>query len=332
MRAGLILGRPIVEHGGEIVEFISTHTLLGVVLGTPALVKLGTGLLGLVAIALVAAIMETPLEDERGGEFAGELGGGTGSPAETGSVPVLLELLVIVTAVLVAVLCAIYFLTHRRETLVMITGILVAIFVILAVVYGLAWLLGTDGGAASTPPADNETGAEETGGDDGGGSGIGAIVYGLVLVGTFFTVFAVSLLYTRSPSSRDTEGESDPEPEITGDTADDLSGAAERAADRLASVERTDLDDEIRRAWLEMTQLLDVERPTSRTPGEFADAAVEAGLDSEDVAELTALFEAVRYGRFESTPEREARAVETFRRIAGDRADPRSEEVGDRGR
>ena len=296
-------------------------------LGTPALVKLGTGLLGLTAIALVAAILESPIEAEQGDGFAGQIGGGTSSPAATGSLPLFLEVLILASAILVAVLCAIYFLTHRRETLVMITGILVATLVMLAIVYGLVGILGFDDGTSSTsPPSENETGTEESGGDDGGGVGIGAIVYGLVVLGTFFVVFAVSLLYTRSPSSTNTQDPTDPEPEIAGDTAADLSGAAERVADRLVSMERTDLDDEIRRAWLDMTRLLDVERPTSRTPGEFADAAVEAGLDPDAVGELTALFEAVRYGRLESTPDREARAVETFRRIAGDEAGPGSEE------
>lgn len=49
-------------------------------------------------------------------------------------------------------------------------------------------------------------------------------------------------------------------------------------------------------AWVAMTESLEVDRPRSRTPGEWADAAVAAGFDEDDVAQLTRTFRDVRYG------------------------------------
>lgn len=79
-----------------------------------------------------------------------------------------------------------------------------------------------------------------------------------------------------------------------------------------------------------MTSLLAVPDPDTATPGEFADAAVAAGLDEADVTELTRLFEDVRYGERDAAAEpigdsgaadsdgtatREERAVSVFRAI-----------------
>jgi len=92
-----------------------------------------------------------------------------------------------------------------------------------------------------------------------------------------------------------------------------VAAAAGRAADRIEA--DGDLENEVYRAWREMVRLLAVSNPRATTPGEFADAAVAAGIDRDDVRELTGLFEAVRYGGFEATDERERRAVEALRRI-----------------
>lgn len=97
------------------------------------------------------------------------------------------------------------------------------------------------------------------------------------------------------------------------DRAAAVAAAAGRAADRIEA--DGDLENEIYRAWREMVGLLDVSNPRATTPGEFADAAARAGIDRTDVDELTELFEAVRYGGFEATDERERRAVEALRRI-----------------
>jgi len=94
---------------------------------------------------------------------------------------------------------------------------------------------------------------------------------------------------------------------------DEFAAAAGRAADRIEDTD--DVDNEIYRAWVEMTRHLDVPHPESSTPGEFATAAVDAGIDREDVDELTALFERVRYGHTAATSERETRASDALRRI-----------------
>ena len=89
--------------------------------------------------------------------------------------------------------------------------------------------------------------------------------------------------------------------------------AAGRAADRIE--DSVDVKNEVYRAWHEMTDHLDVDSPESSTPGEFADAAVDAGMTGDDVAELTTLFEEVRYGGRDPTEDREERAVDALRRI-----------------
>jgi len=66
-----------------------------------------------------------------------------------------------------------------------------------------------------------------------------------------------------------------------------------------------------------MTAALDVADPETATPGEFADAARTAGLDPDAVADLTTVFEAVRYGD-EPAANHEDRALAALRRIERD--------------
>ena len=58
-------------------------------------------------------------------------------------------------------------------------------------------------------------------------------------------------------------------------------------------------DDPVRRAWQRMVADLRPPSPGTRTPGEFADTAKDAGRDPDAVDRLTSLFQAVRYGRRE---------------------------------
>lgn len=92
-----------------------------------------------------------------------------------------------------------------------------------------------------------------------------------------------------------------------------VAAAAGRAADRIEA--DTDIENAVYRAWREMTVDLPVANPETSTPAEFADAAVEAGMDPDDVAELTELFEAVRYGDRPVTEARADRATAALRRI-----------------
>jgi hypothetical protein len=57
-----------------------------------------------------------------------------------------------------------------------------------------------------------------------------------------------------------------------------------------------------------MVDRLDAPDRETRTPGELARRAVDAGMNPEAVRELTDLFRAVRYGDERATAERERRA------------------------
>ena len=99
--------------------------------------------------------------------------------------------------------------------------------------------------------------------------------------------------------------------------------AAGAAADRI---EVGDAENEVYRAWREMTEVLDVDRPASSTPGEFATAAIDAGVAREPVERLTDVFERVRYGGADPTGDRERQAVEALRRIEAAHSDTPSED------
>ena len=143
-------------------------------------------------------------------------------------------------------------------------------------------------------------------------------VFGVVLVGTAAALYRASGGDTISDiDERDPEAD-DADPF----TPRDLAAAAGRAADRLEA-HNADVDNEVYRAWWEMTSMLDVADPDTATPGEFADAAVDAGMGPDDVAELTRLFEEVRYGR-RDPDSREKVALSVFRSIEhayGERTD-----------
>lgn len=92
-----------------------------------------------------------------------------------------------------------------------------------------------------------------------------------------------------------------------------VAAAAGRAADRIET--QAGSDNEIYRAWVEMTRHLPVDHPETSTPREFERAALQAGFETGPVGELTDLFEAVRYGHERATDDREDRAVEALRRL-----------------
>lgn len=95
---------------------------------------------------------------------------------------------------------------------------------------------------------------------------------------------------------------------------EEFAAAARAAADRLESA-NADVDNEVYRAWSQMTTLLSVDDPATSTPGEFAAAAIAGGIAPTYANELTELFEEVRYGHRDPKGEREERAIEIFRAI-----------------
>jgi hypothetical protein len=212
-------------------------------------------------------------------------------------------------ALLITLAYAVY---NWREVLPrIVTGVAIA-----AVLFGLLLLL-------MYAPLDF-TGTGEFGlGDDstrGGGGELGtdasistnpsSLAVVLVLVGCLFVV-GLAVVVRGGDADAVDEPEADDGPGTTTTAA--VGRAAGRAADRIE--EATELDNEIFRAWSEMARLVEIRNPETRTPSEFETAAVDAGMDPDDVRELTRLFEQVRYGTDEPTATDEQEAVDLFRRI-----------------
>lgn len=130
-------------------------------------------------------------------------------------------------------------------------------------------------------------------------------------------IIVASILLVRSTGDSPLSGRSltdsdDAADESRTPASAEIGAAAGRAADELET--DTARSNAIYHAWREMTSHLDLQRETS-TPGEFAAAAVAAGMARDDVDELTELFEATRYGNIDASEERERRALATLRRI-----------------
>ena len=131
-----------------------------------------------------------------------------------------------------------------------------------------------------------------------------AVIFGIALVGAI--IMFVS-------ASGDEEFDIDEDEAIEDADMSDIGRTAGAAADRLEE-RNADVDNEVYRAWYEMTQMLDVSDPETSTPGEFAAAAISIGMQREHVENITELFEEVRYG--DRSPEkREDQAIDIFREI-----------------
>lgn len=277
--------------------------------------------IGVLAVGLAAATLTSTVVPESGvgGGGTGGDGGGSGfgapppeeRPIESIEIPFLgeLVLLLLVLSVLVALG---YVIAYRREVI----PVLVAATAVAGAIWLLFYLVSDVFGAGSLPMWGPANRSGFGGGLGGGTAGSGGTVraplvtfmlFGVVVLGALLVVARSSALRSRLDDRLDdTDGDTDPETEAIG-------RAAGRAADRIEDGE--DFDNDIYRAWQEMTSLLDVSRPDATTPREFSAAAVDAGMASDDVRELTRLFEDVRYGDDSPTPSRERRAVRVFRRL-----------------
>ncbi|MDJ1431799.1 DUF4129 domain-containing protein [Halostagnicola sp. A-GB9-2] len=287
--------------------------------------RVGAALVAIVAIGLAAATVRSPIETGGSGGSGGGSGTGTGSgngPAQPGvggeGVPQFFEYLVYALLVIVAIALAWYLLFHRRE-LLRLAAVVVAACIVLVV---LVWLF-TEFGPEPSFELSNETvdePAAEGGGDPGEGEGDTtpiSLAPLLGVLGVITAIFVGALVLTSRRSDEDElaaeaksalEGEDDAEQAAVGK-------AAGRAATRIEATDEDGIDNEVYRAWEEMTGLLEVDRPETSTPREFADAAIDAGLARHHVEDLTRLFEDVRYGGTETTDEMEDRAVSVLRQI-----------------
>ncbi|MFQ3295860.1 MAG: hypothetical protein ACI9PP_001049 [Halobacteriales archaeon] len=146
----------------------------------------------------------------------------------------------------------------------------------------------------------------------------------LILVGLLVVGPVAALLMRRDNADAEIVNEAVENDDVTeeaeqGTSLSSIGRVAGEAADRMDQAEA--FENEVYRAWVEMTTELDVDHPESSTPGEFAREAVDAGMGPDDVDRLTELFEEVRYGGRMATEDREAAAIDTLRRIEDQYAD-----------
>jgi|SRR6056297_697036 len=295
-------------------------------------------LLAVVALGVAAATLDSAVSLGGGGFGGAGAGGGTGaesgdagmSPTPSGGgvislPPVCYEFLREPPALLAfaAVLLAVTGLVYRDTGSALATGAVVGSLGLPVAVLG--WLLSTCGPAGDGFEfvlglvGPGEGGILPEGGGGGGlGSGEGAastpeLLFALVVVAALVASVAVLL----GAGGDDEAGVGEAAAESDDDEPDepDLRAVGRVAGEAADRIERSDADNEVYRAWRDMTEALDVDRPASSTPAEFAAAAVDAGVDEEPVADLTAAFERVRYGGEEATAERERRAAAALRRI-----------------
>ena len=293
-------------------------------------------LLALVVAAATLPSMQSGGSGDGGGfsggsaDDASELPGGEtnrsgGSGGGGGSLPTLcVEPLLSAGGAGAVVLTALgaAYLTSRRfglgVTLVFVLGLSPLLVLLALVLTG-----GCTGGGAAIPTGGEFNATPDGGSGDGlfGGGGGGTdgdvpttAVPSLALLSVLLLAIggAFAALFYSDGGGEPSEQESDERP-ADEERRSEIGRAAGRAADRIEDSE--EFENEVYRAWREMTDALPVDRPASSTPGEFAAAARDVGVDNDDVAELTELFEAVRYGGREATGDREERAVAALRRI-----------------
>lgn len=225
--------------------------------------------------------------------------------------------------VLLAFCLILGFVAYRRDSL----APAIAVLITSAIVLLPAWLLLTSGCYMNTPKFQKTdqipsfTFANKSSDAANGASGTETMVSPLILIIALVVVAVLFAFVAYRASGDDTVNANDPVPaREPDDSALAAVGAvAGEAADRIEGA--ADMDNEVYRAWHEMTTHIDVSNPDSSTPEEFATAAEDAGMDPEHVDELTQLFLDVRYGGDDATADREERAVAALRAIEDRYAD-----------
>ncbi|MFC3958453.1 DUF4129 domain-containing protein [Halovivax cerinus] len=275
--------------------------------------KGGLTVLGIVAIALVAAILDASLDvpSETGGAPASQQSGPV-DPVVVPEIPLFVQVLALVVVACLAGVVVLYIVDEPMESLLIVVGIVLGVALILGV-YTLFSIVGTGPGLRAGGSEPTATGIASS--TEGQGGNVTAATLFAASLGGFFVVFLGTLVYVRWRGGETDRAATD-EPDLDTDApAVAVGAAAGRAATQLETTSRRDLENTIYRAWQEMTSLLPVESPDTTTPREFEAAAVDVGLERSDVSDLTDLFEAVRYGSLESTPTREEQAIDILRRI-----------------
>ncbi|MFA1610314.1 DUF4129 domain-containing protein [Halobellus rubicundus] len=303
--------------------------------------RLAVALLAVAALAATAATIDTTVTGGTGGSLGGASGGApSGAPAPLIDVPSGESAAVLgsvcvpflarppVVALLFALLAAGHYAVYRRsESLPTVVATAVGVGFPLALLWavlvscrlptlsidvGFEFGLGADGPGIVPFPVGS--GGFGLGGEGSGSVATPSALFGLALFVALALAVVLLLASTGDElAGDDADDSADGDSEATPPDVRRVGEAAGDAADRLEA--EADVGNEVYRAWVEMTNHLDVDRPESCTPGEFAAAAVDAGMDRDDVAELTRLFEEVRYGDEDVTDLRAERAVSALRRI-----------------
>ncbi|MFB6250103.1 MAG: DUF4129 domain-containing protein [Halobellus sp.] len=296
--------------------------------------RVAVALLAVVALAAAAATIETTVTGGTGGGFGfGSSDGGGSNPAPIfgfpasdsafGGVAICVRFLarpLVVTGLIAVAVAGHYAVYRETESSGAVAATAVGVGLPLALLWGVLvacqfgprplFRFGFYGTGSGLPlPAGG--GDVGLGGSDGGTVAMPTAVFGLTLVVALVVALVLFLASTGDAMTEDDEAD-ESESASPADVRE-VGRAAGAAADRLEA--DADVGNEVYRAWVEMTAHLDVERPASSTPGEFAAVAVDAGMDRDDVDELTHLFETVRYGDEGVTEARAERAVAALRRI-----------------
>lgn len=209
---------------------------------------------------------------------------------------------------------------YRRGGLLLVLAVFGAVFAPGLVLWMLVTTCGSEVSMSrraqnfSLFPGQNGTFSTGPGGGGGPGSSVPSLATTVLLV-LGVVVVAVALLVLRASdddiveTADDTTEPDDPQEPLAG-----LAGVAGDAADRIESG-GGETENEVYRAWRDMTGMLDVPNPRTATPAEFREAAREAGMSERHVSLLTDLFRDVRYGGVEPSEDHESRAIEALRAI-----------------
>ena len=262
-------------------------------------------LLSIVAISVAASDLDAtgtgraPIEGPRGSSVAEPTVSRPSDPAALSPVVLVLTLL-LALSILVASL--VQRLPTRREiaALVVLVG---TVALALALASNLSF--GFDSSSISAVGGGLWSILPERGGPGGPSSDVTSPpmpLLGVIVLGAIVAA-GVAFVSKRREASR------------TGTSSESIGSSSGRA--RLPRTVPTDepAENGIYRAWRAMAARIDGAERRSATPGEIAVRAVDEGLCRSDVAELTHLFEYVRYGDAEPSDEREQRARNTLERM-----------------
>ena len=256
------------------------------------------------------------------GDGAGNANGGFERPEWVGAlVAVTFAILRVLGLVAVTLLVAalVYLTVTRREAvLAVIRGLLARVpsavaqaAAVTLLALAVLWLWPGGGFPRSAPiiPFAGEGGGESTGPTTTTINPDQALALLLFLGVAAFAVLAIWRWYSRSRSEDEDHDDATPSAEDA-----DQSREGPTPESRAGEPQSTPTHPVVN-AWREMALYAGVGDPRTATPRQVAESAAAAGLDREEVAVLTRLFEDVRYGALEMSKKETERALRALDRI-----------------